>query len=438
MKQQEINKLLDQYRLGTISESDRQKLEQLSIADDFVFTALEGINNEMSSKKESISMDGLRNKLLERVETKKTRRLPVWIPSVAAAILLIVGGLWLFNPTSDLGNDPVFADASKAKEAKDIEFTEDEASNETIELKNETITQSEVVNTTNQSDDREQEKKIVVTQKENSGATKPPVKIIPPPAVVDEKYSDTDQGGDFANRPSQSIPKDYDDVFAEEEIMEEMDSDVLQGDLNTEYSPERKSSAPVSAKAKKQQPTMERFDGASAQVENESNRSPIYKGIITDQYNEPLIGVSIVVLGTDKGYITDYDGKVEISDVFIDKPRALVSYTGFKSIEIPLREEFTVQMQEGALLSEVVVVGNGIAGISSPEMGWDKFNSLVESSLISQNASSNIQLDFTVGQNGVPSDFKIIKGKDSPLTPMLINLIKTSGKWSPGSGTYVY
>ena len=36
------------------------------------------------------------------------------------------------------------------------------------------------------------------------------------------------------------------------------------------------------------------------------------KGLVTDEKNEPLIGVSVVEVGTSNGTITDVDGKFEI------------------------------------------------------------------------------------------------------------------------------
>ena len=37
------------------------------------------------------------------------------------------------------------------------------------------------------------------------------------------------------------------------------------------------------------------------------------KGLVTDEKNEPLIGVSVVEVGTSNGTITDVDGKFEIN-----------------------------------------------------------------------------------------------------------------------------
>ena len=37
------------------------------------------------------------------------------------------------------------------------------------------------------------------------------------------------------------------------------------------------------------------------------------KGLVTDEKNEPLIGVSVVELGTSNGTVTDIDGKFNLN-----------------------------------------------------------------------------------------------------------------------------
>ena len=83
-------------------------------------------------------------------------------------------------------------------------------------------------------------------------------------------------------------------------------------------------------------------------------------GLITDLSGEPLIGVSILVKGTENGTVTDFDGKFTLAVHTGDLLR--ISYVGYISQEIkvisgkPLR----IMMEEDAKkLDEVVVVGYG-------------------------------------------------------------------------------
>lgn len=84
-------------------------------------------------------------------------------------------------------------------------------------------------------------------------------------------------------------------------------------------------------------------------------------GKVTDHQGDPLIGVNILVEGTNKGTTTDFDGEFTLTDID-DQAVLLVSYIGYKSQEIPVegRTEFSIVMVEDAqTLDEVVVVGYG-------------------------------------------------------------------------------
>ena len=84
-------------------------------------------------------------------------------------------------------------------------------------------------------------------------------------------------------------------------------------------------------------------------------------GTIKDALGEPLIGASILIEGTTKGTVTDIDGQFQLDNVQ-DGAVFVVSYTGYSTQRVPLRESNTVEieLQEGATLDEVVVTGLGI------------------------------------------------------------------------------
>lgn len=84
-------------------------------------------------------------------------------------------------------------------------------------------------------------------------------------------------------------------------------------------------------------------------------------GKITDDKNEPLIGVSITIKGGQVGVITDVEGKYRINipnkDVIL-----IISYLGFKTQEVKVGEGQVLNIvlkQEVSKLNEVVVVGYG-------------------------------------------------------------------------------
>ncbi|WP_268225769.1 SusC/RagA family TonB-linked outer membrane protein [Sinomicrobium oceani] len=84
-------------------------------------------------------------------------------------------------------------------------------------------------------------------------------------------------------------------------------------------------------------------------------------GKITSDDGMPLAGASVLEKGTTNGVVADFDGNYTI-DVSSGDAVLVVSYVGFKSVEIPVdgREVVDVALQEDlAQLDEVVVVGYG-------------------------------------------------------------------------------
>lgn len=85
-------------------------------------------------------------------------------------------------------------------------------------------------------------------------------------------------------------------------------------------------------------------------------------GRVADDKGEPLIGVSILVKGTNIGAITDIDGQYEIH--IEDMPDAVLEfgYVGFKPVDIKIgsRNIYDVHMEELVNeLNEMVAIGYG-------------------------------------------------------------------------------
>ena len=85
-------------------------------------------------------------------------------------------------------------------------------------------------------------------------------------------------------------------------------------------------------------------------------------GVVTDSFNEPLIGASIVVQGTTNGVITDLDGKYSIKVT----PGATLqfSYVGMEkqSIKVGNQSIINVQLKDDSqMLAETVVICYGSA-----------------------------------------------------------------------------
>ena len=85
------------------------------------------------------------------------------------------------------------------------------------------------------------------------------------------------------------------------------------------------------------------------------------QGIVTDENGEPLVGASVVIKGTNRGIVTDVDGKYTL-DVLPNERNSnlVVSFVGYTNEEVPVGNGAfsNVQLRE-SVLQEVVVTGYG-------------------------------------------------------------------------------
>ena len=84
------------------------------------------------------------------------------------------------------------------------------------------------------------------------------------------------------------------------------------------------------------------------------------RGTVIDAANdEPIIGASILEIGTTNGTITDFDGNFELQ--VRSGAKLSISYMGYKTQELDAAPVMNVRMGEDSeLLEEVVVVGYGV------------------------------------------------------------------------------
>lgn len=87
-----------------------------------------------------------------------------------------------------------------------------------------------------------------------------------------------------------------------------------------------------------------------------------YSGLVRDEMNDPLPGVTVLIKGTQKGTITGVDGNFSIEaspgDVLV------FSFIGFETREVALGSDMSLQLSlepEFTSLEEVVVVGYGVS-----------------------------------------------------------------------------
>jgi iron complex outermembrane receptor protein len=96
----------------------------------------------------------------------------------------------------------------------------------------------------------------------------------------------------------------------------------------------------------------------SALISLEAQRT--ISGTVTDESGEPLIGVNVLVLGSNVGTVSDFDGSYSLS-VPAGATQIQFSYTGYDRVVVDLGSGAVIDvvMGEGAILEDVVVTGYG-------------------------------------------------------------------------------
>lgn len=120
------------------------------------------------------------------------------------------------------------------------------------------------------------------------------------------------------------------------------------------------------------------------------------KGVITATDNEPLIGATVVIDGSNIGSVTDADGRYQLV-LPKDAKYITVGYVGFQSQVLPINQpEINVKLTESAMLNEIVV--NAVAA------GRSKSSNYSESKQVEQDRSTQ---QATVRENQTTVEVEI-------------------------------
>lgn len=151
-------------------------------------------------------------------------------------------------------------------------------------------------------------------------------------------------------------------------------------------------------------------------------------GTVTEPGGESLPGATVIVVGTNKGVSTDFDGKFRIDAKTGDKLE--ISYVGFatQTITIDSRDNYLIELSEdSSLLDEVLVVAYGTASKESITGSISSVNSeaiairpVSNAAAALEGSAAGIQINNTSGQPGDGVSIRIrgfttLNGSNSPL-----------------------
>lgn len=151
------------------------------------------------------------------------------------------------------------------------------------------------------------------------------------------------------------------------------------------------------------------------------------RGVVTDNFNEPVIGASIAIKGTSSGTLTNLDGEFSL-DVPIGST-IIISYLGYQTQELAVgnRTSFNIQLAEDSkVLEEVVVVGYGTVRKANLTGAVDQIDSkILEDRPITSVAQA---LQGAIGNlNITTSTSSEVSGGGAPGAKMSINIRGITG-----------
>ena len=85
-------------------------------------------------------------------------------------------------------------------------------------------------------------------------------------------------------------------------------------------------------------------------------------GTVLDEDNQPLIGASVIEVGTKKGTVTDFDGNFVI-EVAPTTTQLQISYVGYQTMTVAIPQSGILNVQmvpDASMLQETVVIGYGV------------------------------------------------------------------------------
>jgi TonB-dependent starch-binding outer membrane protein SusC len=149
-------------------------------------------------------------------------------------------------------------------------------------------------------------------------------------------------------------------------------------------------------------------------------------GTVIDSQNEPIIGATVMEIGTQNGTATDIDGHFSLSV----KPGTMlrISYVGFKTLEVKATKGMTVELvEESNTLNEVVAIGYGsvkrkdvttaVSSVSTEDLDTRPIVSAVSGM---QGKAAGLQISQANGQPGSSPTVRVrgttsLNGSNNPL-----------------------
>ncbi len=478
---------LKKYLQGELSGKAANDLERQALDSDFEGEALEGWESHQMDDLEQ-DMTLLRNKLAQKQSNRKV----IWWQLAAVVVLLFVSGVVLWNL-----NDKLEKESDIAQKLENDPFAKSEESDI---LKIEKPVEK----------DQELSEEILQDERVRQMDTKPKArkKIIAPKMEVAPEEAQADQ---FLEENAEVIEEDI--QLAETDVLEEtvvedlpieealdLDVEVTEGmkysklvfepadssipqpkDLDDSEKPEILTVLATQGEAENGSETTVMPDSLEIDVNmalrgkvagvvvtqnypkttarSTSLRSRTVTGVVRDAEGKATLpGVTVMVEGTTRGTVTDYDGRFELE---LQPEDSVISFhfIGMQDLEQPIASNMEVLMESDVeSLSEVVVVGYGqekstfstgsVTQVdmddegssyqnAQPEGGMQAFKEYIEENIkYPEEAKANnikgvVRLKLDISASGRISNIDVKKSLGYGCDEEAIRLVNEGPDWEP-------
>lgn len=164
--------------------------------------------------------------------------------------------------------------------------------------------------------------------------------------------------------------------------------------------------------------------GLQAENNEGQQNGIILKGIVKDTSEEPLIGVSLAIKGTNQGTISNIDGEFTLQ-LPNTNSTLIVSYVGYKTQEIKVGNRSTIDIvmeSNEQLLDEVAVVGYGV----QKKLNLTGAVSSIDAGKLENRATANLSTSLAALSPGV----NVSQGSGNPGSENVSFLIRGTGSFN--------
>jgi hypothetical protein len=457
---------IQRYVQGKLSAAEMHAMEKAALDDPFLADAMEGMQQAFAEHKESL-VTGQLQQLQQQFNTRTNRTAKVvafkpfryWQAAAAAAVVLIITGVWMFSPDRDSVMEKQAAPVIAKTEEQPLPQQQPtpplaEADDKPTTVAIDSVKSSEVTANSH-------------FYKENKLTTEEKAKAPTSKTVNSYSFSTTtDKAPATDANPQLNNPDRY---FAQTEKKE------VVAERNIEPAPAA-ASAPVLTKslrnddekvqnrdAETELITIARAARSKKATVKDKNLSGFIKGQVTDPFNNPVANAYVQVqlqktannqllnnLTTDKmGYF-----KIPVSDSVVD---VAVNVSGYGTQNFTLQNNAalnqlqlqpanysnnfqapTVPVKDRRQLANGYKYPNVMLYDAEPAYGWVAFGQYLEKNKIipagAESVTGNVIISFEVNKKGILSDYKIEQSLSKAHDDEAIRLIKQGPSWKLRTG----